>query len=82
MFDHVPISALAYHAALRLDLDAQRRAREARARRIILCRGNRGTSCGREREHRKTRHRSAHGTPPVRLPLNVSHHGAVVNHAL
>jgi hypothetical protein len=82
MLDHVPVPALANHAALRLDLDAQRRARHARARCVVLCRGESRKSGGREREHRKTRHRSAHGAPPVRLMFNVSHHGTVVNHAL
>jgi hypothetical protein len=82
MLDHVPVPALADHAALRLDLNAQRRAHHARARRVVLCRGESRKSGGREREHRKTRHRSAHGAPPVRLMFNVSHHGAVVNHAL
>jgi hypothetical protein len=82
VLDHVPVPALANHPALRLDLDAQRRARQARAVRVVLCRGEGGKSGGRERKHRKTHHRSAHGAPPVRLPFNVSHHGAVVNHAL
>jgi hypothetical protein len=82
MLDHVPIPALANHAALGLDLDAQRRARQTRAGHVILRRGETGKSGGREHEHRKTRHRSAHRAPPVRLLFNVSHHGAVVNHAL
>jgi hypothetical protein len=82
MLDHVPVPALANHATLRLDLDAQRRAHQARAGRVILCRGESGKSGDRQHEHRKTHHRSAHGAPPVRLPFKVSHHGAVVNHAL
>jgi hypothetical protein len=82
MLDHMPIPALAHQAALRLDLKAERRAVQTRPRRVILGCGERRKSGGREREHRKTRHRSAHGCPPVRLPRSVSHHGAVVNRAL
>jgi hypothetical protein len=82
VLDHMPVSALADHAALRLDLDAQRRAPQVRAGRIVLCRSEIGNTGGRERKHRKTRYRSAHDCPPLRLMLKVSHHGAVVNHAL
>jgi hypothetical protein len=44
MLDHMPVPALANHAALRLDLDAQRRARQARAGRVVLCGGESGKS--------------------------------------